>query len=235
MEGAGLRIWVTRAQPGADATAARLRLAGHAPLVESLLVVSPLSSPTPPGDDVAALAFTSTNAVTAFAASRAERGWPVFTVGAATAEAARAAGFTDVCSAEGDVAALAALIAARPPGGAVLHPCARETAGDLQGELEALGVRLQTWPIYQTRAVEQMPSRAGEALQGRALSDVLVHSPKAAQALAALLIGRPSGELATVRLLGLSQACLEPLRLLPFASRTAAAAPNEAALFALLE
>ncbi len=39
------RIWVTRAEPGAEATAARLRALGHAPLVASLLGVRLLPPP----------------------------------------------------------------------------------------------------------------------------------------------------------------------------------------------
>ncbi|WP_415491802.1 uroporphyrinogen-III synthase, partial [Brevundimonas diminuta] len=42
---------------------------------------------------------------------------PVFAVGDATAEAARAAGFADVRSAAGDIHALARLIAAEAPPG----------------------------------------------------------------------------------------------------------------------
>ena len=56
------RIWVTRALPGAEATAARLEAMGLAPLIDPLLEVRDLS---PPVDlaGVAALAFTSVNGV----------------------------------------------------------------------------------------------------------------------------------------------------------------------------
>jgi uroporphyrinogen-III synthase len=65
---------------------------------------------------VAALAFTSVNGVEAFARLSAERRSPVFAVGDRTARAAREAGFADVVSADGDVEALAALIAGRRGG-----------------------------------------------------------------------------------------------------------------------
>jgi uroporphyrinogen-III synthase len=56
---------------------------------------------------VGALAFTSVNGVEAFAARSAWRETRVFAVGAATAAAARAAGFADIVSSEGGVTALA--------------------------------------------------------------------------------------------------------------------------------
>src|ERR1700760_3247119 len=93
-----LKIWITRAQPGADATAERVRLMGHEPIIAPLLAVK-----LAPGVDVslsgvAALAFTSANGVRAFADLSGERAIRVFAVGAATAEAAKAAGFRLVLS-----------------------------------------------------------------------------------------------------------------------------------------
>ena len=61
------RIWVTRAEPGASATAGRLRALGLDPLVSPVLEVRPLEAAIDT-DGAAALAFTSANAVRAFAA-----------------------------------------------------------------------------------------------------------------------------------------------------------------------
>jgi len=92
------RVWVTRAEPGAARTAVRLTALGFEPLVAPVLAIRPLS-PAIDLTDIAALAFTSVNGVAAFAARTPERDRPVFTVGDATAQAARDAGFTDVRSA----------------------------------------------------------------------------------------------------------------------------------------
>ena len=101
------KIWITRAQPAADATAERVRALGHEALVAPLLAVRPLSGVEVDLSGIAALAFTSANGVRAFADLSGERSLRVFAVGAATAQAARAAGFKLVLSADGDVEALA--------------------------------------------------------------------------------------------------------------------------------
>jgi hypothetical protein len=62
---------------------------------------------------------------------------------------------------------------------------------------------------------------------------VLLHSPKAARALASL--SATSLDLSGAHLIGLSPACLAPLAKLAAAGRQSASQPNEADLFALLE
>src|SRR5258708_3879003 len=64
-------------------------------------------------DGVQALLFTSANGVRAFAAHSTRRDLKVLTVGDGSADAARAAGFTDVTAAAGDVDALATLATSR--------------------------------------------------------------------------------------------------------------------------
>lgn len=110
---------MTRAQPGADATAERLRERGLVALVEPLFAL--VSLPATPPEDFAALAFTSANGVRAFAALSAARDRPAFCVGDATAAAAKAVGYLDVRSAGGDVDALLALLLAAPATGTIVH------------------------------------------------------------------------------------------------------------------
>src|SRR5258706_5970636 len=133
------KIWITRAEPAADVTAERVRALGHEALVAPLLAVRPLPDVEVELSGVAALAFTSANGVRAFADLSAERSLRVFAIGAATAQAARAAGFKLVLSADGDVDALGEGIAQRRGElrGIVLHPGAAEPAGDLAGALES--------------------------------------------------------------------------------------------------
>ena len=142
-------IWVTRTQPQADATAARLRALGHEPIVAPVLEVQPIHTPIDL-TGVDALAFTSINAIAAFASLSPARNLPTFTVGDATAAAATAAGFTDVRSAGGDVHALAELIAHAPRPSRVLHPGALELAADLAALLADRGVQARHVPIYRT-------------------------------------------------------------------------------------
>jgi uroporphyrinogen-III synthase len=225
----GPLIWVTRAKPGADATAGRLRAMGFEPLVAPLLEVRFFAGDPVDLTDIAALAFTSVNGVAAFAARARERSLPVFAVGGGTAAAAREAGFLSVTSAEGDVAALARIIAARAPfAGKVLHPGAAEPAGDLISALAALGVPARALPLYET--VARAPdAETTAALPG--LAAVLLHSPKAARVLADHLGGHRAPRLSC---LCLSEAVAAPLRASGLSRVRAASEPTEAALLALL-
>jgi len=218
------RIWIARAQPGADETARRVRALGREAVVAPVLQTRALPARLDLAD-AGALAFTSRNGVAAFAALTDERHLPVFAVGDATAEAARAAGFPEVVSADGDVRALAVLIAGRPPPeGAVVHLGAREPAGDLIGDLSARGVAVRACPIYETVWTSLATPEAWDA--------VLVHSPRAALAVARRLAGRDlSGRLA----LAISEAAAAPLRAFNFKLVAAAPFPNEAALLKLVE
>jgi uroporphyrinogen-III synthase len=214
-----VKIWITRAEPGASRTAERLRALGHAPLIAPVLEVHPLPADLDLGG-VGALAFTSGNGVRAFADLSADRGLPVFAVGESTAQAARGAGFAAVISADGDVDALAGVIAgaAGRLAGTVLHPGAREPAGDLIGALQTQGVAARAVTVYETRVLPvQVPAGA---------QAVLVHSPKAAAALAGADIG------------DLTAYCISPAAAAPLAAagkRVAVAPePNETSLLGLL-
>jgi uroporphyrinogen-III synthase len=231
MAGRRQRIWITRAQPGADATAERVRALGHEAVVAPLLAVRPLPDVTVDLQGVAALAFTSANGVRAFADASGERSLKVFAVGAATAQAARAAGFKSVLSADGDVEALAEGIAVRRAElrGAVLHPGAAEPAGDLAGALEKHGVQARRLVLYETAPV-QLDDAAAVAL-GRS-DAVLLHSPRAAQVLAKVLKAHPAPQL---RALGLSKAVVRPLARTRLAAKAYPPFPLETALLNLID
>lgn len=231
MSSAAQRVWITRAEPGAAATAERVAALGHTPRVAPLLRVVPVESPRVDLGGVAALAFTSANGVRAFAAVESSRALKVFTVGAGTAAAAKAAGFRDVLSADGDVAALGQRIAARRlelGAGAVLHPGAAEPAGDLVGDLTAAGLQARALVLYDS--VEVTPDPA--FLDGLADIDVvLVQSPRAARALALALRKRDAGHL---RLLCQSPAVAKPLARAKVREVVRAPFPIEAALLNLI-
>jgi uroporphyrinogen-III synthase len=221
---------VTRAEPGASATAERLRSLGFDPLVAPLLRVSPVAGADLDLEGVGALAFTSANGVAAFADRSPERRLPVFAVGAATASAAREVGFQTVASADGDVEALREVILShRPPiAGAVLIPGPAEPAGDLAGGLVAGGVAARSVAVYQTLAGSPDPATAAEIPR---LAAVLLHSPKAARALAAHLAGVPAPRLTAFCL---SPAVAAPLAGAGLAVIHTASSPDEAALLETL-
>jgi len=225
------RIWITRAQPGADATAERVRALGHEAIIAPLLAVRALDDVQVDLNGVAALAFTSANGVRAFSDICGERSLRVFAVGAATAQAARAAGFKLVLSADGDVDALAEGIALRRTElrGAVLHPGAVEPAGDLAGALEKHGVAARRLILYETAPVKPADEVARTLVQ----ADVaLLHSPRAAQVLASVLKAHPAPKL---RVLGLSKAVVKPLARVALAAKAFPPMPLEGALLNLID
>lgn len=231
MAGRRQQIWITRAQPGADVTADRVRALGHDAIVAPLLTVRALPDVAIDLQGVVALAFTSANGVRAFADASGERGLKVFAVGVATAQAARAAGFKSVLSADGDVEALADGIAARRAElrGTVLHPGAADLAGDLCGALEQQGIAARRLTLYETAPVDPPAADIARLLKADA---VLLHSPRAAQVLAKLLKAHPTPDL---RALGLSQAVVKPLARIRMAAKIFPPFPLEAALLNLID
>lgn len=224
-----MRVWVTRASPGAERTAARLRAMGHSPLISAVMRVKQLPAEIDLAD-VAAIAFTSANAVDAFASRSPERDLPVFAVGDATAQAAREAGFVRVASAAGDVEALGRTLAEAglPAGAVVLHPGGRERAGDLPGAAGP-GLRIRPVTLYETLA--RAPSEALAVLDHDGVDAVLVHSSKAARRIASVC--RPWRE-GRAWFLCLSRAVAAPLVEAGYEKVRAAPFPDEAALLKLL-
>lgn len=215
------RVWVTRAQPGADRTAERLNALGFAPVVQPLLEIVRLDV-QPDLDGVEALVFTSINGVSAFAALSTIPPLPVFTVGDATARAARDAGFDTVRSADGDVVALAALIRNEAAGLFLLHLGAAEPAGDLAG-LVGGAARIDAHPVYRAVETRTAPPEAWDI--------VLLHSPRAARALADVL--PPPGAAGRIAA-AISSAAAAPLTELGFTEIRIAATPDETGLLATL-
>lgn len=217
-----MRLWVTRTRPHADATADRIRALGHEAVVEPLLEVRFLS----PAIDLAgvgALAFTSGNGVEGFARLSEKRDLPVFTVGAASAAAARSSGFTDIHSAEGDSRSLAEVIATTSPKGQILWPSPAEPAADLTDLLSDLRVTARKVTVYET--VQLAPAIPTE------IDGLIVHSARAAKAAAGLI---DESLAPSLTLLAISEAAAAPLAHLPFARVAVAPRPDETSLLSLL-
>jgi uroporphyrinogen-III synthase len=206
--------------------AARLAAMGWRPVVSPVLEARPVADAIIDLMGVDALAFTSGHAIEAFARLREARDLPTFTVGEASAAIARAAGFQSVASADGDVEALAALIAeAEPRPARVLHPTAAEPAADLVALLAERGVAAAAVVVYATASTDMIPDLAQ-------IDAILIHSPKAARAVAAHLAHSPAA--ARLDLYAISEAAAAPVRGLGARSIHVADRPTEAALLALL-
>ena len=229
--GNGPRILVTRSEPGASQTAARLAALGYEPVVEPVFAVEPLPASLPPFD---ALAFTSANGVRAFARLSAIRDVPVFAVGARTAEIARQHGFPAVASADGDVGALAALIIAQnlPTGAALLHVGNEETRGDLSGVLKASGINAEHVALYRAAPAAKAGPALDEHLRGGARIDaILIHSPRGAAILAQHVAA--FSDPAAIDIAAISAQALAPVDRLANRAEIAAAPDEESLMDAL--
>jgi uroporphyrinogen-III synthase len=225
-----VRVWVTRAQPQAAATAERLVQRGHEPVVQPLIETRIVPVALEGLAGAGALAFTSQTAIDAALSHGivpALADLPVFAVGDATAEAAHLAGFKQVHSAAGTVTDLAALILSIPPSwqGDLVHLSARQPAGDLTGLLEKAGCTARRLTLYET-----IDAAKGEVPVG--VEAILIHSAKAARRAAAMISPH---EAQNMCLFGLSEAALTPLNAIKFRQRAVAPIANEASILSLLD
>ncbi|GGB39399.1 hypothetical protein GCM10011380_31120 [Sphingomonas metalli] len=178
---------VLRPEPGNARTAARIADAGGTAIRLPLFAVVPVAWQAPDPAAFDALLVTSANAMRLGGAALARlAALPVHAVGAATAEAARAAGFRVVTTGGADAATL---VAGLPPQ-RLLHLAGRE-------RVALPGVTAIT--VY---AADPLPlgTQAVESLAG---SVALLHSVRAARRLAVLV---PPAARAAIRLAALGPA-----------------------------
>jgi uroporphyrinogen-III synthase len=230
-----MRLLVTRPEPEAERTAAKLRARGHVAVVVPLLRIEPVEHVPIDGGPFAALLATSANAAAIAGHARfAElRAVPVLAVGDRTAEAMRAAGFTDVASARGDVNDLAALVAARcKPRGSLLYVAGADRSGDLDGVLSGRGFAVKTAVVYRAVASGALPA----ALAGMRYDGVLHFSRRTSEAYVdAARAGRLPGDALTAPVhFCMSAQVAEPLIEAGAGGARVAAEPTEAALLALI-
>ena len=182
-----MRLLVTRPQEDGERTAATLRSRGHAVLVAPLLRIESLAAADIGPGPFAAVLTTSANAAHALARHPrigALRGLPLYTVGQRSADAARAAGFAGVHSADGDVLDLAALVAGRLAGSAapLLYLAGEDRTVDLSEELGRRGLTVRTIVVYRAVAAERFPPAAAQAIAAGELDGVLHYSRRSAAA-----------------------------------------------------
>lgn len=181
------RVLVTRPEPGASATAARLRAMGFCPVVLPLtrIVATPPAAPGPCDAVVATSANALRHAPADFLGPLLGR--RLFAVGEATASAARRAGFADIAVAAGTAVDLAALIGRDVPRGArLLHLAGRERTEGFEDDLRARGFAVE---IVETYRAEEVACEAGfisRLLAGEPLWGALAFSERGGMLLSAL-------------------------------------------------
>jgi len=233
-----MRLLVTRPEPDNARTAAALRARGHAVVLAPLLRIEAVPDAELGAGPFAAVLLTSANAARAIAEHRrvAElRALPVLAVGRGSAAAARALGFADVVSAEGDAGDLVRLVSRRFAGvrAPLLHPTGEDRARDVAAELAALGLGVRTVVVYRAAKAEALPAEAQTALDHGRLDGVLHFSRRSVENYLECAAGRLDRALAPVHYC-LSARAAEPLRAAGAADIRVAARPDEATLLDLV-
>lgn len=181
-----MRVLVTRPEPDASSTKARLEDAGHA------AILSPLMSVTfTPVDDlgegaVQAIVVTSRNGVRALARSPVLQELlelPLFAVGKGTSRDAHELGFHGVMEGPGTAELLVDVIKANanPAGGRLIHFAGYKLAFDLEGALRQAGFDVTTLRCYEAEAAKQLTRDGEQALRQGHLDAVLLMSPEASR------------------------------------------------------
>jgi len=183
------QVLITRGVGDAGELADRLRQMGYAVLLEPLLKVNFFDGDLPELSEFQALLFTSRNGVRAYCRLSDHRGLTVYAVGDGTAQAAREAGFHQVESAGGNVEALVLLVSARAivSGGPLLHIAGSITAGNLAGDLEAVGFRVRRAVLYESVRASAFSTRTTQAFEDGDIGWVTLFSPRTARTFASLV------------------------------------------------
>lgn len=228
------RVLITRPQPGASETAARLTALGLDPVVSPVLEIVPAVLTPPP--HVAAILLTSRNAVAACPPSM--HGYPVLAVGAATAAKAAEMGFTRVSSADGDATALVRLVSGTlsPRQGPLFLPVAQGQGTELAESLRRLGFRVVRRLAYRAKGAPNLTAEAVASLRDRKLTYAMFFSGETSRHFVHLI--RAAGLAETVRdvrAVSISEKAAVALRPLPWRRISVAAKPNQDAMLVLLQ
>ncbi|MCK0208247.1 uroporphyrinogen-III synthase [Starkeya koreensis] len=231
-----MRVLVTRPQPDAQATAARLAAAGHQSIVDPMLAVEAIADARLPDGRFDAVVLTSVNGARLLGRRsefEAIGALPLYTVGHRTAAAADHSGPMHIAGGNG--AALVGLLRATLPRGArLLHVAGEERAVDLGAALAGDGIHTELFVIYRTVPARALAAATLAAAAAGAIDAAFHFSPRTAATLAA----RASAAGASAHFRHIRHLCFSANVAAPLAAegwRTeVAAAPTEEALFALI-
>jgi uroporphyrinogen-III synthase len=226
-------VLITRPEPGATETAARVAALGFRPVLAPALMLAPRPASLPTA--VQAVVITSPAAARALPSHLSSL--PVFATGPASAEAARTSGFPRAEGADGDAASLAGLVAARcqPHEGPLLLAVGAGYGQELAAELRRRGFRVLRRVVYAAREAEALPPAASRALAEGEIAAALFFSPRSARAAMAMIARAGLADRARgIAALALSPRIASILRAWPWARIAVAEAPQQDQLLALL-
>lgn len=233
-----MRLLVTRPKPDNARTAAALRALGHDAMLAPMLVIEPIADADLGSPPWSAILLTSANGARAAADHPRCRELfllPVLAVGQGSAAAARAAGFADVVSADGDASDLAQLAATRMAGSRLplLYLAGEDRSRDLGGELSKHGLSVRTVTVYRAVRTSGFSAAVRNALSQGQVNGVLHFSRRSVESYLDCARDIVTAALAPVHYC-LSARAAEPLRAAGAASIRIASQPDEASLLSLV-
>lgn len=235
-----MRILITRPVDEAQRTANRLRTLGHETLIAPLLRIELISDAPLGRGPWSAVVMTSGNAARALMAHALCSdiiALPVFAVGRQTAAAAKAAGFSEVISSDGDSGDLVRVISKRMPNrdGPLLYLAGSDIARDLAGDLAKDGFKVETIVLYRATAANAFTEEVKRAMREGGIDGVLHYSRRSSAIFVACgQSGELLSEIKALTHFCLSQRAAEPLREIGATDIRIARRPDEEALIELL-
>lgn len=229
-----MRVAVTRPQADGERSAAALRARGHDVLLAPLMRVEPMAADL--SGPWSGIVITSANALIALSVPPEFLKLPLFAVGDRSAQAARAAGFTQVEAAGGELRDLVRLIAQQhrrmTP---LVYLAGEDRAADLVRALARHRINAEMRVVYRA-VIAPFPPALIAALRDRALDAVLHYSKRSAET---YLAGARAAGIATealaVRHVCLSAQVAAPLQVADASCVAVAKHPDEASLIELLQ
>lgn len=173
-------VLLTRPIDDAGTSKRRLELMGHEVLVAPMMRIMPVTFAVP--DQTESLIVTSANAVRHGLRNLDDRNWTVYCVGEATAEAAKAEGFSKLVVGPGTARGLMPLLL--DSSGSVkrkfTHMAGEEISYDIAGALRQNGFEAKATTVYQAAPSTSVPFDVEAALNAGVISHVLFYSPRTA-------------------------------------------------------
>jgi uroporphyrinogen-III synthase len=216
-------LLVLRPEPQAGDMVAALASRGVEALAEPMLTIEPSDDPVgrvrAADPEAEAIILTSRQTVAILRAAGNPgplTARPVIAVGAGTAHDARAAGFADVRSADGNADDLVDLVA-RAGFQRLVHAGGRDKAGDVAGRLALLGVTVTEAEIYRAEPRQHLAPEVTAAFAEGRIDGLVVASRRSSQAFVDLIDAMGWAD----RLAPLGVAALSEAAVTPFADRIA--------------
>lgn len=210
-----MRILLTRPEAPALALKEKLEALGHQVALAPILSIQPVEFTLDIkgiGDigDIGGIVMTSASAAPALTSAGFSSDIAVYAIGSTSARAARAEGFGNIISGDGDRRAFAQLILEHhdPSTGPLLHLAGSHRAGDIVAELQALGLKASGVRVYEAVAETRLAAHIPDLIRNGRIEVILFFSPRSAEIFLSLALSLANDNGLGDALSGISALCL---------------------------